>query len=1090
MSQSQRAVVLESAQGLPSLPLDEQIIPHDTRSIDSWDSSISPTRSCPPWTNPTFRFSQASIPSIVGNQFTSTDLGSSGLRRRPETPPRSTLPIPSPRSTQTPAQNGDYSPSLASESGQSDFLTIKTIEHLGFGAPWPHRLHTQDSRESSRSDTTESDAEGLGNEASYQNIPDAAPWAITNSDLIDVDKKARSSQPWSQPCSHPSIEEFTRCLDDETELEQMTAEDIGDKLRNAYVESKHRSTDGYFVPDDKLHAILDSSVVRHLLRQSFPSETDQQLDIKTQEICSDQYISSRWRIFAILVLIGNVHYINDFIDNHISDSHLPLRQQKTHWKKTRRNPFLAREDRKDGPVRTCFSQWRPEHMDAFCRSQYEIMAPLLDIGCEKVYFYKMDDKVILPFLGWNRKISGGYGTVWKVKIHAAHHNFTCSQHAQAQFPYLSLGEYFSNGLEHNNNLFFAVKEIHSENYEGYRDEVRVLERFSGPNKGHLHLIRLLMAFQHGSKYYLLFPWANGNLVDMWKSTRLNPHDSQNVQWLMEQCLGIVDGLEKIHHHRSWHKDKGPGTSDTSETVWEKDRGTHGDIKPENILCFNSPGKPSHLVISDFGLTRFHSRNSVSNIAVELVGGFSRTYRPPEFDMHTPISRKYDIWSLGCLFLEFVTWFLLGYQATRGTFQDERLRDDNPTVPAFEDDKFFNLTPAPTGQGHYIASVKESVRNWINHLRGLDNCSDSVADFLYLIQKHLLVPVVDSRWKTDRIRCRLREIRDECLRREQYCVNRTHSSQPPENSTYAQPIVGQLREVSTLANVPEDPDLELSGDGEEDGIQLILDLMEKEGNVVNQTTFSSNRTPELTPENTKVSQAVGGHNERQTQLTTKHSQGLAQAEENYQLLGTPQAHHDNSRNVAPRSLPPFQGQETTLMNFDTLFSTQMSHEDRLSSATTTTPVMTAQNSNEGLRSLKYYEDPARHFCLGHATYDKEDRGSDLHHAGDGSFHGSQADQTQLVQQPSRSVQTQDPPICIPPAQTVPNEAFHDPPARPLLNGSNSGTECRYEGHTNKNADANVHEKPQPQREQKIKVRKAREYRRWIRESFCILRIRRT
>lgn len=196
-----------------------------------------------------------------------------------------------------------------------------------------------------------------------------------------------------------------------------------------------------------------------------------------------------------------------------------------------------------------------------------------------------------------------------------------------------------------------MKEIKSQDYDEYRNEVSVLERFSGSNKGHSHLIRLLMAFKHGERYYLLFRWAEGNLVDLWKKHRLSPTSSSDTRWLIKQSLGMADGLRKINCHSSWDQSGSNGTAHKDR----KYRGRHGDIKPENILWFEKDGDTQHhLVISDFGLTRFHSPDSVSRVANRLVGGFSPTYSPPELDLQEELSQKYDIWSLGCLYLEFLS----------------------------------------------------------------------------------------------------------------------------------------------------------------------------------------------------------------------------------------------------------------------------------------------------------------------------------------------------------------------------------------------------------------------------------------------------
>ena len=254
-------------------------------------------------------------------------------------------------------------------------------------------------------------------------------------------------------------------------------------------------------------------------------------------------------------------------------------------------------------------------------------------------------------------------------------------------------------MEQNANPYFAVKELRATKYERFRDEVKALERFTG-ERGHPHLIRLLMTFEHRDTFYLIFPWADGNVVDLWKEKTIGPSSKDDTMWLISQCVGIAKGLYKIHNHPSWKVHLETRGIDTTE---EDFMGTHCDIKPENILWY---AKENKLVITDFGLTQIHSPGNVSQVPREQMQGFSRTYRPPEYDLGTTWSQKYDIWSMGCLFLEMISWFLLNYTETRETFNSLRLAEDTANVP---EDKFFNTSVKSDQPGIHVAQVKASVK---------------------------------------------------------------------------------------------------------------------------------------------------------------------------------------------------------------------------------------------------------------------------------------------------------------------------------------------------------------------------------------------
>jgi serine/threonine protein kinase len=119
---------------------------------------------------------------------------------------------------------------------------------------------------------------------------------------------------------------------------------------------------------------------------------------------------------------------------------------------------------------------------------------------------------------------------------------------------------------------------------------------------------------------------------------------------------------------------------------------HGDLKPENILCVQQ-GKEIVLKIADFGVSRIHHaqttyRKGMGTINVLL----TPSYQAPEVEIEEldknaprPRSRRYDVWSLGCVFLEFTIWLLHGRKAIEG-FTNARgngLSSTNSSYPLYE-----------------------------------------------------------------------------------------------------------------------------------------------------------------------------------------------------------------------------------------------------------------------------------------------------------------------------------------------------------------------------------------------------------------------
>lgn len=250
----------------------------------------------------------------------------------------------------------------------------------------------------------------------------------------------------------------------------------------------------------------------------------------------------------------------------------------------------------------------------------------------------------------------------------------------------------------------------------------MLKKFSGDS--HPHLISLLATYAYFDEFYLIFHWAEADLLRYW--TQINPKpvvDSATVFWMIEQCEGIADGLSKIHRYESnslrhADSDQVNARQDSIQSQSNHETGgrgplygRHGDIKPENVLWFPNQEDPSDkgtLKISDFGVAELNTRNSRSHKPGSLVA-ISATYRPPECDLPGwEISRSYDIWTLGCLYLEFITW-LLGGRKLLFEFAKRR-KGHVPWCPDPQEDTFFEVVKCKETNNTTGAMVKLEVLN--------------------------------------------------------------------------------------------------------------------------------------------------------------------------------------------------------------------------------------------------------------------------------------------------------------------------------------------------------------------------------------------
>jgi serine/threonine protein kinase len=292
-----------------------------------------------------------------------------------------------------------------------------------------------------------------------------------------------------------------------------------------------------------------------------------------------------------------------------------------------------------------------------------------------------------------------------------------------------------------------VKQLFSDDEQEFMKEVSILKAV-GP-KNHPHLIKLLATYKHKKKYHLLFPYAKANLRTYWEEHKMPAFDRPTLLWSLKQMEGIASGLNLIHNFSVTYplSVSGAGKPGDDNVRLPKDAklsvkkgeemyGRHGDIKPENVLWFADEDNESGSVmgtlqIADFGLGRFHGRDSRSGIPA--YGIFSSpTYEPPECKLHLPVSRAYDIWSLGCIYLEFVTWLLEGSAQIDGF---ANFRGRIATATGINDDNFFTVITNIQGSR---AVVRESVVTWSNRLHSHPKCTEVLHDLLDFIMKDLLV----------------------------------------------------------------------------------------------------------------------------------------------------------------------------------------------------------------------------------------------------------------------------------------------------------------------------------------------------------------
>jgi serine/threonine protein kinase len=325
-------------------------------------------------------------------------------------------------------------------------------------------------------------------------------------------------------------------------------------------------------------------------------------------------------------------------------------------------------------------------------------------------------------------------------------------------------------LDEHKNYHVALKKLKNigEDFEQVaRAEADVLKKIKEEIE-HDHLIRTIAYYYWNKDHYFMFPWAQGgNLWEFWKTSTRNIDDTNNTfDWMLKQFIGLTSALGELHHG--------------IKSNGEERNCRHGDLKPQNILCFtsNDPEQQPTLVITDVGLARLHSEATALRDSTKS-SNFTKRYAPPELDTEsksTPKSRRMDIWSLGCIYLEFLIWFLYGSDGL------EQFRQ--------EVNSFYELSPGdrqtlnlPQNDAK-TAKLHNEVKRWVTHMTCGGHCCANTAlnSLIDLIHARMLNPRIDFPGQQDDTLTPLNRQQTYSRYPEQYLQAGSKSSQPKPAST--------------------------------------------------------------------------------------------------------------------------------------------------------------------------------------------------------------------------------------------------------------------------------------------------------------------
>ncbi|KAH6976370.1 kinase-like domain-containing protein [Ilyonectria sp. MPI-CAGE-AT-0026] len=408
-----------------------------------------------------------------------------------------------------------------------------------------------------------------------------------------------------------------------------------------------------------------------------------------------------------------------------------------------------------------FRDWDDLKFAAFCEYQWRFMSPIFKNSEFKQILNSLS---VLPFTWVNEyPRDGHFSTVREARLHAAHHE---SQQSTEE-------------------IHVAIKQLKNLNGEPGYDvqrawelEAQALDKISMIHDN--HLINRIAAFKRGQDYFILFEWASGgNLRDFWKENRTihEKLDGNHIICLLKQLRGLARALDRLHGTTQRSMSAVPtgssiGSSSVGgmrmddasitaknhvaipikvngdenyEELTSDEHWRHGDLKPDNILKFD--GEHSDLFgilkIADLGLAKQHKNATSFRDSPTNTTHTTWHYEAPEVatKSHQPRSRRYDIWSIGCIILESITWLLYGYDVLNKFLE----MDSNPQ--SSRDSLYFSTFN--NSEGQLTAKISHTSKLWMEHILLMDpECNKPMAtaigDVLKLVRDKLLVVELPDR----------------------------------------------------------------------------------------------------------------------------------------------------------------------------------------------------------------------------------------------------------------------------------------------------------------------------------------------------------
>ncbi|KAI1126446.1 hypothetical protein F5Y10DRAFT_293840 [Nemania abortiva] len=396
---------------------------------------------------------------------------------------------------------------------------------------------------------------------------------------------------------------------------------ITEKLRESNPTSKKR-----FLTRSSLESLLGIRFVERILNDRLGREVSIQM-------LAEFVVSRALSVFAILIMMDKPYLIESFYRDDFDESMLPIRCKGTMTDWSVESYFNKNSNT---TLKEIFSQhgWTFSDVADICDIYQWQFFPL--VFTEETFRYEIPSDMRLPYTQSVKQLkttNSYYSCVEKRSIY--HECFKST---------------IQTVVDDDGNFSVAVKKLKGSNEKDANKEAKALESIRGHSNAHLIKAIAFICTDSGTEYSFVFPWAqHGNLWDFWVRQGGAPRDREYFVRVFRQLACLACAIDDLSNMRL----------------------RHGDLKPENIVCFQTdeglPAKDGkeldtmiRLVVIDVGLAKIHAQRtelrSKTNTRVS-----TKRYAAPELetDPYKELSRRFDVWSMGCILLEFAIWLIYG-----------------------------------------------------------------------------------------------------------------------------------------------------------------------------------------------------------------------------------------------------------------------------------------------------------------------------------------------------------------------------------------------------------------------------------------------